>query len=142
MNNVNQMQDKILSTLHSIVATWELEWVEILPGACQGTIRLTQAGGFRTLLKIEYEFHPERYQLLVYRDGKHIFGRCNINYDDGTLIEQILAQFRRLSPDALLGEPETHPVAASVDIPAAAVAQRPSHTSFRRSFCQSLASHV
>ena len=142
MNNVNQMQDKILSALHSIVDAWELEWVEILGGPGQGTIRLMQAGGFRTLLKIEYEFRPERYQLLVYRDGKHIFGRCNINYDDGILIEQILEQFRRFSPEALVGAPETHPVSAAVDIPAPAMSQQPSHTSFRRSFCQSLASHV
>jgi len=142
MNNVNQMQDKILSTLHSIVDAWELEWVEILGGPGQGTIRLMQAGGFRTLLKIEYEFRPERYQLLVYRDGKHIFGRCNINYDDGILIEQILEQFRRFSPDALLDVTETRSVSAPIDIPAAAVSQQPPHTSFRRSFCQSLASHV
>src|SRR6266436_2323557 len=106
MNAVNQMQNKILSALRGIVDVWELEWVEVLGGECQGTVRLMQAGGFRTLLKIEYDFQPERYQLLVYRDGKHIFGRCNISYDDGALIEQILAQFRRLSPDDLLFPPE------------------------------------
>src|SRR5882672_5260651 len=129
MCNVNQMQDKILSAVRSIVATWELEWVEILPGACQGTIRLTQAGGFRTLLKIEYEFRPERYQLLVYRDGKHAFGRCNIDYDDSAVIEQILAQFRRLSPDNLLSPPpETAAVSPQLD--------------FRRSLSRSLGQHV
>ena len=142
MNNANQMQDKILSMLHSIVDAWELEWVEIAGGPFQGTIRLMPPGGFRTLLKIEYEFQPERYRLLVYRDGRHIFGRCNIDYDDGILIEQILEQFRRLSAETLLGAPETHPVSAAVDTPAVIVSQQPSHTSFRRSLCRSLAAHV
>ena len=98
-----------------------LRKVEILGGPFQGTIRLMQAGGFRTLLKIEYEFQPERYRLLVYRDGKHIFGRCNIDYDDGLVIEQMLAQFRRLSPDDLLFPPETQPVSAPVGMTRSAV---------------------
>jgi hypothetical protein len=126
MNHVNQMQDKILSALRSIVDAWELEWVEILGGPFQGTIRLMQVGGFRTLLKIEYEFRPERYQLLVYREGRHIFGRCNIDYDDGILIEQILTQFRSFSADSLLGPPQ-HPLP---------------DTTFRRSLCRSLAQHA
>jgi hypothetical protein len=132
MNNVNQMQDKILSTLHSIVDGWELEWVEILGGPFQGTVRLMQAGGFRTLLKIEYEFQPERYRLLVYREGKHVFGRCNIDYDDGMVIEQILEQFRRLSADTLVDTPQT----------ASALSRQPSHIAFRRSLYRSLGPHA
>jgi len=142
MNHVNQMQDKILSAMRSIVSAWELEWVEILGGPFQGMIRLMQAGGFRTLLKIEYEFQPERYRLLVYRDGKHVFGRCNIDYDDGLLIEQILAQFRRLSPDDLLFPAETQPVSAPMGMTANAVSRQPSNTTFRRSLYRSLGSHV
>jgi len=139
MNYTNQMQDKILSAMRSIVDAWELEWVEVLGGPFQGTIRLMQAGGFRTLLKIEYEFQPERYRLLVYRDGKHIFGRCNIDYDDGLVIEQMLAQFRRLSPDDLLFPPETQPVSAPVGMTRSAVSRQPT---FRPSLYRSLGSHV
>src|SRR6266581_6557102 len=128
MNHMNQMQDRILSALHSIVSAWELEWVEILGGPFQGTIRLMQAGGFRTLLKIEYEFQPERYRLLVYREGKHVFGRCNIDYDEGMVIEQILEQFRRLSSDTLVDTPQT----------ASALSRQPSYTGFRRTLCRSL----
>jgi hypothetical protein len=142
MNNLNQMQDKILSTLHSVVDAWELEWVEIVGGPCQGTIRLMQAGGFRTMLKIEYEFQPERYRLLVYREGKHIFGRCNIDYDDGMTIEQILAQFRCLLPQTRVSAPETHPVSAAMGTPAAALTRQPSHPNFRRTLCRSLGPHA
>ena len=128
MNHMNQMQDRILSALHSIVDAWELEWVEILGGPFQGTVRLMQAGGFRTLLKIEYEFQPERYRLLVYREGKHVFGRCNIDYDEGMVIEQILEQFRRLSSDTLVDTPQT----------ASALSRQPSYPGFRRTLCRSL----
>ena len=68
VSNLNQMQERILWTLHSIVDGWELEWVEIVNSPSQGTVRVMQAGEFRTLLKIEYEFYPERCRLLVYRD--------------------------------------------------------------------------
>jgi hypothetical protein len=128
MNNENQMKDKILAALRLIVDAWELEWVEILGGPCQGTVRLMHAGGFRTLLKIEYEFQPERYQLLVYRDGKHIFGRCSINYDDGALIEQILEQFGRFTPESMVGLPEA--------------SRQPSDIGLRRSLSRSLEQHV
>ena len=64
MSCVNQMQDKILSTLRSIIDASEVEWVQITSGPFQGTIRLIPVGGFRTLLKIEYEFEPQRYRLL------------------------------------------------------------------------------
>jgi hypothetical protein len=131
MNHVNQMQGKILSAMRSIVEAWELEWVEILGGPCQGTIRLMPAGGFRTLLKIEYEFQPERYQLLVYRDGKHIFGRCNISYDDGAMIEQILERFGRFTAESLVGLPE-----------APAASRQSSDAGFRRTLSRSMEEHV
>src|SRR5258705_1659791 len=131
MNSVNQMQDRILLALHSIVDAWELEWVEILGGPFAGTVRLMQAGGFRTLLKIEYEFQPERYRLLVYRDGQHLFGRCNMDYDNEVLIEQILAQFRRLSPQTLLGPPET-----------SALCHQLAQTTFSRTLLRSLGPHA
>jgi hypothetical protein len=130
MNYVNQMQDKIVSALHSIVEAWELEWVEIFGGPAAGTVRVMQHGGFRTLLKIEYEFQPERYRLLIYRDGRHILGRCNIDYDDGLLIEEILAEFRNLSAEALLDPPQSY------------TASRQSLTSFRLSLSRSLEQHV
>ncbi|SRR5258706_10764895 len=142
MNHVNQMQDKILTAMRSIVEAWELEWVEILGGPFQGTIRLMQAGGFRTLLKIEYEFQPERYRLLVYRDGKHVFGRCNIDYDDGLLIEQVLAQFRRFSRETLVSPAETDPVLPYAGNAERVVLRQPSHPGFKRSLCRSMVSHV
>jgi len=134
MNYVNQMQDKILTALRSIVDAWELEWVEILVGPFQGTIRLMQPGGFRTLLKIEYEFQPERYRLLVYRDGKHIVGRCNMDYDDGMLIEQVLEQFRCVLR-------HTDPISAD-GLPARALSRLNSDHGLRRAFCRSLTEHV
>src|SRR5213075_315795 len=100
MNYVNQMQDRILSTLRDVVDAWELEWVEIVETPCQGVVRVLESGQFRTLLKIEYEFQSQRCRLLIYKEGKHIAGRCSIDYDDGAVIEQTFAQFRRLCPDS------------------------------------------
>src|SRR4051812_49066709 len=99
MDYLNEMHDRVLSALQSIVDGWKLEWVQIVSGPFQGTVRLLQSGQFQTLLKIEYEFQAERFRLLIYRDGKHISGRCNIDYDDGGVIEQIMTQFKRLRPD-------------------------------------------
>ncbi|HEY1338728.1 MAG TPA: hypothetical protein VGF59_14530 [Bryobacteraceae bacterium] len=94
MNSMNQMQQKLLWALRSIVDTWELQWIEIPHSSSAGTVRLMRPESFRTLLKFEYEFEPERFRLLIYRDGRHIAGRCNIDYDNGDAIEQILAEFR------------------------------------------------
>ena len=129
MEHVNHMKDKILSTLHSIVDEWELEWVEIADGGCRGAIRLMQAGRFQTLLKIEYEFQQERYRLLIYREGKHICGRCGIDYDDGAAIEQILGHFRRLIPQTNRAPSKTDRVPAAIGIPPAALTCPASHGS-------------
>jgi len=127
MDHANQMQHKLLTTLHSIVDGWALEWVEIVAGPYRGTIRLMEPGQFRTVLKIEYEFEPERCRLVVYREGKHICGRCSIDYDDGLLIEQILARFRRLLPESHPGAPATQPVPAATGMPASPVGDPQPH---------------
>jgi hypothetical protein len=118
MDYENQMKTRILATLHSIVDVWELEWVEISAQPSQGTVRLMQTGSFLTLLKIEYEFRAEHFRLLVYRDDKHIAGQCNIDYDDGIAIEQILAQFRALSPDTHAASSQTPSLSPAAHIPA------------------------
>jgi hypothetical protein len=135
MTFVNQMQDKLLSALHSIVDVWELEWVQILGGPFEGTVRLMQVGGFRTLLKIEYEFQTGHYRLLVYREGKHVLGRCNMDYDDGLLIEETLAKFRCLLRQTDLD-------AADTGVPAAPLSGQTAHDNFRRAFCRSLGPHA
>jgi len=93
---MNQLQDKILAALRSIVEEHELEWVERKLGSSEGTVCIQRAGRFVTLLTLEYEFAAHQMRLILYRGIRHVGGRCGLCYDDGAAIEHVLAELREL----------------------------------------------
>jgi hypothetical protein len=100
---VNDMRRKILGALKSQVQDCGLDWVEIRDFEGGGCVWFQPVGEFRTVLRLEYEFESRSCRLLLFRNGRHVAGRCGIQYDDGTAIEAVVEQFGGLLNERLLG---------------------------------------
>jgi len=121
---INEMQYKILAAFAAIGRECAVDWVEVSDGDRCGVIWLQRAGGFQTLLRLEYEFQTRFCRLLLVRHGKQVAGRCVIRYDDSALIEQVLGQFRALVNDP--GSRASHVIESRGDSNGALDAQAPS----------------
>ena len=99
MTAINDMRHKILAAFEAAARECALEWVEVDDGECGGAVWMQRAGGFHTLLRLEYDFGPRCCRLSLVHNGKQVSGRCGIRYDDDATIEEVLDRFRQLLKD-------------------------------------------
>ena len=57
MTPINDMRHKILAAFEAVGRECALEWVAVDDGECGGAAWMQRAGGFRTLIRLDYEFH-------------------------------------------------------------------------------------